>query len=63
VLRVAGLEDKDTRVAAAQKEANAHYESTSASLHSQFEKARTDALSQVDELARQITSKVLGRKV
>ena len=62
-LRVAGLEDKETRVAAAQKEANAHYESTSASLNNQFEKARSSALSQVDDLARQITSKVLGREV
>ena len=62
-LRVAGLEDKDGRVAQAQKEANAHYESMSSSLHSQFEKAHSDALSQVDDLARQITSKILGRKV
>ena len=62
-LRVAGLEDKDTRVAAAQKEANENYESASASLSNQFEEAQKSALSQVDDLARQITSKVLGREV
>lgn len=62
-LRVAGLEDKETRVAQAQKEATAQYEETATALKNQFDKARTEALSQVDDLARQITSKVLGRKV
>ena len=62
-LRVEGLNDKESRVADAQKEANTQYDEMCTSLNEQFEKARSQALSQVEDLAREITSKVLGRKV
>jgi F0F1-type ATP synthase membrane subunit b/b' len=62
-LRVEGLEAKEGAVGEASKAATAHYEEASARLEEQFGSARSKALSQVDALAKQIASKVLGRGV
>lgn len=60
-LRVAGLHDKDERVSEAQAEAQAKYEEQAGKLNAQFESARETALSQADDLAKSIATKVLGR--
>jgi len=60
VLRVDGLEQKESAVDAARKQANARFDEGSNKLNAQFESARKEALSQVDALAREIKTKVLG---
>ncbi len=62
-LRVEGLHDKEGRISEAQAEAQAKYEAQSEILNAQFDSARTSALSQADDLAKSIASKVLGRAV
>jgi len=59
-LRVEGLDDKETRVGQARKDADASFAEQSSAIHEQFESAREDALSQVEGLAREIKTKVLG---
>ena len=59
-LRVDGLEQKEGAVDAARKQASARFEEGSSKLNAQFESARKEALSQVDALAREIKTKVLG---
>ena len=59
-LRVDGLEQKESAVDSARKQANAHFDEGSSKLNAQFESARKEALSQVDALAREIKTKVLG---
>jgi F0F1-type ATP synthase membrane subunit b/b' len=59
-LRVDGLEQKESAVDAARKQANARFDEGSNKLNAQFESARKEALSQVDALAREIKTKVLG---
>ena len=59
-LRVEGLDDKESRVSEARAAANKSYEEQSASIHAQFESARKEALAQVEALAQEIKTKVLG---
>ena len=63
VLRVEGLDDKESRMNSTTLEANQNYEETRSQIHGQFNSARESALSQVEGLARQITTKILGREV
>ena len=62
-LRVAGLEQKENSIQSAQKQAQADYEEASGELHAKFDKAYQDAMSQVDSLANEIATKLLGRKI
>lgn len=62
-LRVAGLHQKEAQVGAAQESAQATYQEQLNTLRGTFEGARTEALSQADDLARSIASKVLGRNL
>jgi F-type H+-transporting ATPase subunit b len=62
-LRVAGLHNKEDRVSKAQSEAQASYDEQSEKLSAQFVSARESALSQADDIAKSIASKVLGRAV
>ncbi|MBM4290967.1 MAG: hypothetical protein FJ138_05590 [Deltaproteobacteria bacterium] len=59
-LRVEGLAHKEERVSAARAEADASYAAASSVLREQFAAARAQALSQVDALAKEIKTKVLG---
>ena len=59
-LRVEGLDDKETRVGQARKDAEESFAERSQAINDQFEPARSEALSQVDALAQEIKTKVLG---
>lgn len=59
-LRVEGLDDKETRVDQARKDAEASFAEQAKAINEQFEVARSEALSQVEALANEIKTKVLG---
>jgi F0F1-type ATP synthase membrane subunit b/b' len=63
VLRVEGLNEKESTVDTATQKATSHYNAVSTQLEGQFESAREQALSQVEEFGRLIATKVLGRNV
>ena len=59
-LRVEGQDDKETRVDQARKDAEASFTEQAKAINEQFQSARDEALSQVDALAKEIKTKVLG---
>jgi F-type H+-transporting ATPase subunit b len=62
-LRVEGLHSKEAHVGEAQAAAQASYQEKLGKLRASFEGARKEALSQADDLAKEIASKVLGRNI
>jgi F-type H+-transporting ATPase subunit b len=62
-LRLEGLNQKEAQMGEAQEGAQASYEERSKALHDSFDKARKEALSQAEDIAKSIASQILGRAV
>lgn len=62
-LRGEGLTAKEAEISKATAEANAHLDKVRAEIKADVEQARQSMLGQVDDLARQVAEKIIGRPV
>lgn len=62
-LRIEGLNQKEAQMGEAQEAAQASYDERSKTLHESFDKARKEALSQAEDIAKSIATQILGRAV
>ena len=60
-LRVSGLKDKENSISSAKEESNKILSKAQADIDAQFEKARDEALTQVESSALEISHKLVGR--